>query len=67
MTKPATCRGCNKPLTGIETVADGCPCNNPRGINHGLVPTHVCTCKICDPEQTGSVRKKPPVKFREFL
>jgi len=61
------CRGCGKPLTGDETVCDGCICNHPRGINHGLVPKHVCTCNDCDPEVTGSVRQPPKVKFREFL
>lgn len=65
-----TCQGCGKPLTGNDRVADGCPCNSRRGINHGLVPAYVCTCPACDPEQTGSVRDKPadaPVRFREFL
>lgn len=65
------CRGCGKPLLLNEDnrVADGCECNSPRGINHGLVPTHVCTCPQCDPEQTGSARERPKstVKFREFL
>lgn len=53
------CRGCGKPLDPnyFDQIADGCPCNSPRGINHGLVPTHTCTCPICDPEQTGSVRR----------
>lgn len=51
------CRGCGKALLPKnERVADGCPCNTPRGINHGLVPKNVCTCDVCDPEQTGSVR-----------
>jgi len=51
------CRGCGKPLDpGLTTVADGCPCNSPRGVNHGLVPSHVCTCTVCDPAQTGSAR-----------
>lgn len=54
---PPTCRNCGHPLTPAnERIADGCPCNSPRGINHGLVPTHVCTCHACDPAQTGSVR-----------
>lgn len=64
------CRGCGRPFSCDERMADGCPCNSPRGINHGIVPSHVCTCEICDPEQTGSVRSKPedkPIKFREFL
>lgn len=52
-----SCRGCYRPLDpALTNVADGCPCNSPRGINHGLVPTHVCTCTECDPAQTGSVR-----------
>lgn len=55
-----SCRGCGKRLTPDNlTVADGCPCNSPRGVNHGLVPKHVCTCKECDPEQTGCVRDQP--------
>lgn len=61
------CRGCGRPLSGDENVADGCPCNSGRGVNHGLVPDHVCTCPQCDPEQTGSVRMRRPIKFREFL
>jgi hypothetical protein len=67
MNQTINCRGCGKPLTGDERIADGCPCNNPRGINHGIVPKHVCTCRECDPEQTGSVRKPPKINFREFL
>ena len=51
------CRGCGKPLVYNETIADACPCNAPRGINHGLVPAHVCACDECDPAQTGSARK----------
>jgi hypothetical protein len=51
------CRGCGQELDGNENVADGCPCNSPRGINHGLVPSHVCTCVECDPAQTGGARK----------
>ena len=64
-----TCRGCGKPidLDANVGIADGCPCNTPRGINHGLVPAHICTCPECDPAQTGSVRERPAVKFREFL
>lgn len=59
------CRGCGEPLTGDESLADGCKCNSGSGVNHGVVPAHVCTCIICDPEQTGSVRKR--IKWREFL
>jgi hypothetical protein len=53
-----TCRGCQKPLLKANraTIADGCPCNSPRGVNHGLVPKNTCTCLVCDPAQTGSVR-----------
>jgi len=48
------CRACGKPLDPRNTkVADGCPCNSPRGINHGLVPVLTCTCVECDPSQTG--------------
>jgi hypothetical protein len=55
---PGTCRGCGGALDFTGRIADGCPCNSPRGINHGLVPRHLCTCTICDPAQTGSSR--PP-------
>jgi len=42
------CRGCNQPLKAENAwMSDGCPCNNPRGINHGLVPKEVCTCDEC--------------------
>ena len=53
------CRGCHQPIDpkNFGKIADGCPCNSPRGINHGLVPVNTCTCKECDPEQTGSVRQ----------
>ncbi len=65
------CRGCGKVLDpSLVGVADGCPCNHPSGINHGLVPVHICTCNECDPAQTGAVRKQSQggtVKFREFL
>lgn len=53
--RPADCRGCGKQLLPTnDCIADGCPCNSPQGVNHGLVPSHVCTCEICDPQQTGS-------------
>lgn len=56
------CRGCGRPLfLRNVTVADGCPCNAARGINHGLVPSYTCTCAVCDPRQTGGTRK--PVSF----
>lgn len=50
---------CGAPISpdNHDKIADGCPCNTPRGINHGLVPKNTCTCEECDPEQTGSVRK----------
>lgn len=54
------CRACGKPIMSNSGIADGCPCNSSRGINHGLVPTSVCTCKECDPAETGSVR--PPTQ-----
>ena len=51
------CRACGKPLLMANyRVADGCPCNSIRGINHGIVPSEVCTCEICDPGRTGSSR-----------
>lgn len=54
------CRACGKTLV-LENyrLADGCPCNSPRGVNHGLVPLLTCTCVECDPEQTGSTRYSP--------
>lgn len=56
----AVCRGCGKPLVPANyRIADGCPCNNGRGINHGIVATTTCTCKECDPAQTGSTRPIP--------
>jgi hypothetical protein len=58
---PPRCRACGKDLTPeCAWVADGCPCNSPRGVNHGLVPRRTCTCVRCDPEQTGSTRVEPP-------
>jgi transcription elongation factor Elf1 len=51
------CRGCGEMLLPENRrIADGCVCNSPRGINHGLVAKNTCTCPICDPEQTGSTR-----------
>lgn len=56
-TNPDLCRGCKGMiLPENRTIADGCSCNSPRGINHGLVPKNTCTCTICDPMQTGSTR-----------
>lgn len=53
----AACRACNRALLSENIrVADGCPCNSPRGVNHGLVPKNTCTCNECDPAQTGSTR-----------
>jgi len=57
---PPLCRACGQPIQPEDRgLADGCPCNSPRGVNHGLVPTHVCTCPECDPAGTGAVRQKP--------
>ncbi len=57
------CRHCGQPLLPENrTVADGCPCNSWRGINHGLVDTSVCTCVECDPEETGASRFDRKVK-----
>jgi hypothetical protein len=56
------CRGCGKDLQQENLpLADGCPCNYPRGINHGIVPMEVCTCTECDPQQTGSSRFGRPL------
>lgn len=53
----AKCRGCGKPLLDSNRWnADGCSCNSHRGVNHGLVPGNICTCKECDPAQTGCSR-----------
>lgn len=54
---PDDCRHCGGALL-VENrrIADGCPCNSPRGINHGLVAKNTCTCLECDPAQTGSTR-----------
>ena len=57
---PPRCRGCIRFLKPENaTMADGCPCNSPRGINHGLVPSEVCCCKVCDPTETGASRQRP--------
>lgn len=63
-----TCRGCGKSLLAenFAGIADGCPCNSPRGVNHGLVPVNTCTCDECDPAQTGSTRC-PSVEGAEKL
>lgn len=54
---PDLCRGCGGMiLPENRRIADGCPCNAARGINHGLVPKNTCTCSECDPAQTGSAR-----------
>ena len=51
------CRNCRKSLDPKNyRIADGCPCNSPRGVNHGLVAKETCVCVECDPEQTGSTR-----------
>lgn len=57
---PDLCRGCGGMiLPENRRVADGCPCNSARGVNHGLVPKNTCTCVTCDPAQTGSTRYLP--------
>jgi hypothetical protein len=54
---PDSCRACvGAILPENRRIADGCPCNSARGINHGLVPKNTCTCVECDPAQTGSTR-----------
>jgi len=52
------CNGCGAAIDPgyYDKIADGCPCNSMRGINHGIVPARTCTCVVCDPAQTGSVR-----------
>lgn len=53
------CRACGAGiLPENRRIADGCPCNSARGVNHGLVPVSTCTCAECDPAQTGSTRYK---------
>lgn len=52
-----SCQGCGDPLLlANRRIADGCPCNSPRGVNHGLVAKNTCTCIICDPARTGGTR-----------
>jgi hypothetical protein len=54
---PDLCRACGGMiLPENRGIADGCPCNSARGVNHGLVPKNTCTCVECDPNQTGSTR-----------
>ena len=61
------CRGCGKKLEDSNrTLADGCPCNTPRGVNHGLVDPLVCTCGVCDPKETGASRWRPEQKARDL-
>ncbi len=51
------CRGCHRLLLPENlTMADGCACNSPIGVNHGLVPKETCTCFICDPTISGCSR-----------
>lgn len=48
------CRACGAVLVMDNyRMADGCPCNSGRGVNHGLVPILTCTCAECNPYQTG--------------
>ncbi len=57
--RPKPCNGCGKPLDPTaRRIADGCPCNSPRGVNHGLVKRETCPCVECDPAHTGAVRQK---------
>ena len=52
---PFLCRACGSMLLPEQRrIADGCPCNSGRGVNHGLVAKNTCTCDACDPKQTGS-------------
>jgi hypothetical protein len=67
LTPTPNCRGCGKPIVFNDTLADACPCNSPRGINHGLVPTSVCTCVECDPAQTGSARKEDGQSWAAYM
>ncbi len=51
------CRHCGQNLLPENAqMADGCPCNSGRGINHGLVDVLTCTCNVCDPAGTGGSR-----------
>lgn len=53
------CRGCGEALNPANSsMADGCPCNSARGVNHGIVSVPTCTCIECDPDQTGSSRQR---------
>lgn len=63
--QPVDCRGCGKTINLSENmrIADGCPCNSARGVNHGLVPHDVCTCVECDPAQTGASRVREKSKY----
>jgi len=55
---PDSCRSCRAALLPENRrIADGCPCNAPRGVNHGLVAKLTCTCVECDPAETGSTRQ----------
>jgi hypothetical protein len=58
---PYLCRACGAMLLPENRrIADGCPCNSPRGVNHGLVAKNTCTCVACDPAQTGASRCRTP-------
>lgn len=59
MTIEILCLGCSATLSPDNfALADGCPCNSPRGVNHGRVPVDVCTCNACDPAQSGASRRR---------
>lgn len=46
-----SCRGCGKALSKANAwMWDGCPCNHPRGINHGIIDSATCSCDECDKE-----------------
>ena len=52
-----SCRGCGAEIDEANVaIADQCPCNSGRGVNHGIVSREICTCSECDPAGTGSSR-----------
>lgn len=53
------CQGCGKPILKANlTMSDGCPCNSPRGVNHGLVPKSTCACDACDRGRSPSIESE---------